>query len=58
MSVEKVVTDAVTTAAKLAEAAIKKAWSLMDAATEKKPPTEVLTPNAVKAIQGVAKSQD
>lgn len=58
MSVEKAVVDTVAASLKIAEAAIKKAWSLMDAATEKKPPTEVLSPNAIKAIQGKTESQD
>ncbi len=56
MNAEKVVTDTVTTAIKVTEAAIKKAWSVMDAAAEKKPPSDYLSPNAVKAIQGVTQT--
>lgn len=58
MSTEKVITDVLTTTIKATEAALKKAWSLMDAAAEKKPPTEVLSSNAIKAIQGVTKPND
>lgn len=53
----KIATDVVRTTAKLAEAALKKAWSIMEAAAEKKPPSEYLSQNAVKAIQGTAGSQ-
>jgi len=52
---EKAVLDAATTATKLAETAIKKAWSMLDAAVEKKPPSDYLSPNAIQAIQGVAR---
>ena len=45
---------AVDTTTKLAETAIKKAWSILDAASEKKPPSEYLSQNAIKAIQGYA----
>ena len=31
---------------------IKKAWSLMDAASEKKSPHEILSPKAIGKIQG------
>jgi len=31
---------------------IKKAWSIMDAASEKKTPQEVLSPKAIGKIQG------
>jgi hypothetical protein len=55
VSVEKAVTDTVLTTVKVVESVIKKAWSLMDAATEKKPPTETLSPKAIQAIQGVTK---
>jgi hypothetical protein len=54
MPAEKVIADTVTATLKVAEAAVKKAWSLMDAASEKKPPSEYLSPNAIKAIQGIA----
>jgi len=54
MSVEKFVVDTVKASAKVAEAAVKKAWTVMEAAAEKKAPTEYLSPKAVGAIQGVA----
>jgi len=46
---------AVDTTTKLAETAIKKAWSILDGASEKKPPSEYLSQNAIKAIQGIAR---
>lgn len=48
----KAVTDGANITAKLADAALKKAWSIMDAATQKQAPSEYLSPTAVKAIQG------
>ena len=48
----KTATDAVKTGTKLMEATLKKAWSVLDAASEKKPPSEVLSKKAVKAVQG------
>jgi hypothetical protein len=53
MSIEKAVTDAALSAAKLTEVSLRKAWSLMDAARENARPSEVLSPRAVQAIQGV-----
>ena len=50
----KATTDVVRTGTKIAEAGIKKAWSILDAASEKKPPSEVLSQKAVRAIQGQA----
>ena len=38
--------------ARLAEATIKKAWSIMDAAAEKTRPSQYLSEKAIKAIQG------
>lgn len=51
---EKAVTDTISTTLKLTEATLKKAWSILDAASEKDSPSEYLSPNAIKAIQGVA----
>jgi hypothetical protein len=34
------------------EGFIRKAWSIMDAASEKKPPSSYLSKRAVKSIQG------
>jgi hypothetical protein len=50
----QVATDVVKATAKLTEAAIRKVWSILDAASEKKPPSEYLSQDAIKAIQGVA----
>ena len=40
--------------ARLAESAIKKAWSIMDAASEKQAPSKVLSEQAISSIQGNA----
>jgi hypothetical protein len=51
-SAAKAVTDVVDQTKKVTETAIKKAWSIMDAATEKKSPGEYLGQRAIKSIQG------
>jgi hypothetical protein len=48
----KVTTDIVEKTAKVAETAMKKAWSIMEAAAEKKSPSEYLGQRSVKSIQG------
>jgi hypothetical protein len=45
-------TDVATTGLKLAETAIKKAWTLMEAAIEKQSPTEYLSEKSIRAMQG------
>lgn len=50
---EKTITDATTTTARVVETALKKAWSILDAASEKKAPSEYLSQNAISAIQGI-----
>lgn len=45
--------DAVSKMAQITEASIRKAWSIMDAASEKKMPSEYLSQKAIRAIQGV-----
>lgn len=37
---------------KTADSTIKKAWSILDAASEKKPPSEYLSKRAISSIQG------
>ena len=53
---EKMVVDATTktvqTIERGAEALVKKAWSILDAASEKKKPSEYLRPEAIRSIQG------
>jgi len=44
--------ETVRETARLAEATIKKAWSIMDAAAEKMRPSQYLSEKAIKAIQG------
>jgi hypothetical protein len=48
----KVATDVVNQTMKVTETAIKKAWSIMEAAAEKKSPSEYLGSKAIKSIQG------
>jgi len=49
---QRLADTAVQDAARLTEAAVKKAWTIMDAAAEKQTPSEYLSPQAVKRIQG------
>lgn len=35
---------------------VKKVWSIMDAAAEKKPPSDYLSPRAIETIQGKTSS--
>lgn len=57
MTPENTALKVVTETTKLAETALKKAWSLMDAATEKKSPSEYLSQTAIKAVQGASDGQ-
>ncbi len=49
---EKLIRETTQGAAHLAETAIKKAWSVMDAAAEKDTPSKFLSPQAIESIQG------
>lgn len=49
---EKILTDAVTTTSRLVETGMKKAWSILDAAVEKKSPSQALSKQGISAIQG------
>ena len=49
---KKAVTDVATKMMKVTDVAIKKAWSVMEAAAEKQSPSEYLGQQAVKSIQG------
>ncbi len=49
---EKLIMDAAQRAMRLTETALKKAWSVMDAASEKDMPSKYLSPQTVEAIQG------
>jgi hypothetical protein len=53
---EKLVTDEATETAtaveKGLEALVKKAWSVLDAASEKKQPTQYLGDQAIRSIRG------
>jgi len=46
------VTDEAGTVFKLVESAAKKAWSVLDAASQKKTPTEYLSQKAIQSMQG------
>jgi hypothetical protein len=48
----KVVLDTTNTITKITETSLKKAWSILDAASEKKPPSEMLSKKAIRAVQG------
>jgi hypothetical protein len=48
----KAATDVVNQTMKVTETAIKKAWSIMEAATEKHSPSEYLSKKAVNSMQG------
>lgn len=48
----KAASDAGGTAVRVVDAAIKKVWSVLDAAVEKHHPSEVLSQTAIQSIQG------
>jgi hypothetical protein len=50
--IETTVADAAKTATKVAETGLKKTWSILDAAGEKKTPSEMISPKAINSIQG------
>lgn len=52
METIKPVVDTTFQAAKAGVEAVRKVWSLMEAAAEKKPPSELLSQSAVRRIQG------
>lgn len=52
MGTEKILMDTTKVVAKAVEIGIKKAWSILDAASEKKAPSEYLSQRAIKSIQG------
>lgn len=51
-AVEKALGGVAEKPARNVEKSIIKAWSILDAASEKKPPSEYLSQRAIKAIQG------
>lgn len=55
---EKTVTDAALKTAKIVETSLKKAWSILDAASEKKSPSEYLSKSAVQSIQGLSQRSE
>jgi len=48
----KFVADAVIKTARAADTAMRRAWSLMEAATEKQRPSEVMSREAIRRMQG------
>jgi hypothetical protein len=48
----KPVSDTVRKSVQAIDSAVRKIWTLLDSASEKKLPTEYLKQNAVRAIQG------
>ena len=51
----KVATDAAQATAKVVETGLRKIWSIMDAASEKKLPGEVMSQRGIQAMQGKVK---
>jgi hypothetical protein len=49
---EKLVPDAIHSAARLVDTTFKEVWSRLDAASEKPRPSEYLGQQAIRAIQG------
>ncbi|MBP8001777.1 MAG: hypothetical protein KA338_21170 [Chloroflexi bacterium] len=52
MSLEKTVVDTTAKSVKVAESFLKKAWSIMDAASQKETASQYLSDAGVKAMQG------
>ena len=50
----KAVADGAKETARAAEKLVKKLWSIMDAASEKKAPSDYLSAQAIQSIQGKA----
>ena len=50
--VAKATKDTVDKSTRVIETSVKKAWSIMDAAVEKKAPSEQLNKRAMSAVQG------
>jgi hypothetical protein len=51
-TLEEATTDIVKATAKITETMIKKAWTIAEAAVEKKAPSEYLSQQGIQAIQG------
>ena len=52
-TIAKTASDAAGSSLKMAETTVKKTWSILDAAIEKKPPSEYLSQSGIKAMQGL-----
>lgn len=48
----KIASDVINKAEKTAEVTVKKTWSILDAATEKMKPSDQLSQDAIRKIQG------
>jgi hypothetical protein len=48
----QIATDVTKKTLQTAETALRKVWSIMDAASEKKAPSEVLSQKGIQAMQG------
>jgi hypothetical protein len=57
-AVAKTTFDVVDNTRKMVEEAFKKAWSILDAASEKRTPSKAISQNAIRAIQGNTKGID
>jgi hypothetical protein len=50
--IESAAQDAARDAVRVADATLRKAWNIMDAAHEKPAPSQYLKPEAIRAVQG------
>ena len=46
--------EVIDQAKNLSETTVRKAWSILDAASEKRPPSEYLSQAGIKSIQGLS----
>lgn len=53
---QKFVENSLAASVKLGETVLRKAWSILDAASDKSVPSEYLTAQAISAIQGTSNS--
>ncbi|HNZ02198.1 MAG TPA: hypothetical protein PKJ34_13360 [Anaerolineaceae bacterium] len=51
-AVMKAAQDAAGKGVRLVETAVKKAWSILDAASEKQRPTDILSQKSIRSMQG------
>lgn len=52
---ERMIMDAAVKSIQAVDSVMRKAWSVLDAATPKETPAQALSPQAIASIQGVTK---